>query len=244
MSHPDPPRCPHWASKVGGRSRHRPHGPVRHRRPGDNDATDFIPVTCGICHVSHPKADSVSHRPRCQIHTARTAPGRPDSRQNTLRASRLVRQVLTRCNSPRPDSRRARSWSSTSRTSPPRISPHASRSRLSSPLRMTSLIHSISPVDLRIVLGRVRVSRPVAEHGVRTARLLPRPPRNGHDLDLASANPDSIPHSSRCAAPQARSEDPDSWPGSTYTKTACLGAQCERQPEVDSGAGCCRPCLR
>ncbi len=31
---PHPPRCPHWASKVGGRSQPRPEGPVRHRRIG------------------------------------------------------------------------------------------------------------------------------------------------------------------------------------------------------------------
>ncbi len=31
---PNPRRCPHWASKQGGRSRPRPGSPVRHRRIG------------------------------------------------------------------------------------------------------------------------------------------------------------------------------------------------------------------
>ena len=54
-----PSEMPALGIESGGRSRHRPHGPVCHHRPGVNGTTDFIPATCGICRVSHPKVDFV-----------------------------------------------------------------------------------------------------------------------------------------------------------------------------------------
>ena len=38
-AHPNPPRCPHWASKPGGRSHPRPRSADRHRRSAGRDAT-------------------------------------------------------------------------------------------------------------------------------------------------------------------------------------------------------------
>ena len=46
-AHPNPPRCPHWASKHPGRSRPRPGDPDRHRRSGGRGTTPSRPATCG-----------------------------------------------------------------------------------------------------------------------------------------------------------------------------------------------------
>ena len=46
---------------------------------GGRGLTASPPETCGMCRVLHPKADSVSGRPRSQMHTSRAAPGWPDS---------------------------------------------------------------------------------------------------------------------------------------------------------------------
>ena len=67
-AHPDPPRCTHWASKEGGRSRQWPPAPARHGRPGDCGTNATTPATCRICGVSPPSAVLVHIDP----HVSRT----------------------------------------------------------------------------------------------------------------------------------------------------------------------------
>lgn len=107
-------------------------------------ATDGSTATCGICRVSVRERIPCPVDPEVKYTCPRRHRGGRMPRHNTVCPSRSVRHAFTRCNGPRPDSRRARFCSSASRTSPPRMLPHTSRIRFTSPLRMTSSIHSIS----------------------------------------------------------------------------------------------------